>query len=462
MPRRAKRDPDRSGLGRVWLEQAAVAVSIRDVDGGDLMVNMQFERSFGGSTTAVLPADLAARLRDADRQVMAGGAAREFDAKLADGQGEKHLHCISFPLRDDDGTLFAVGSMFIEPGAAQSELNRLQAALASAAQTNEALRRALLEMEHIAATDRLTGTWNRRRFEDMAVIEMSRAERYAHPVSMMLIDLDHFKQVNDVHGHAVGDAVLQEFVRRVNRAIRKADTLARWGGEEFVVMAPNTRLAEAARLAEKLRARIAAAPFPGVQKQSASIGVAEYQRGEGIDSWLARTDRALYAAKSAGRNRVVADPLTTSLEQAVAHYSGSILQLVWREHYLSGHPVIDAQHRRLFDLANRLLDAISNGVDKETVFVIITALVDAVAEHFADEEAIQRAAGYPDVGHHADEHARLLAKATRFKQYVHKGTMLPTDLFQFLAYEVIAQHLLGADRHYYAYLTQVVVPATPQ
>ena len=169
---------------------------------------------------------------------------------------------------------------------------------------SQALQAANAELQRLATTDRLTGAWNRTHLEETLVAEMGRAERYRQPLSLLIFDIDHFKAINDTHGHLVGDEVLIELIRRVRAHLRAVDVLARWGGEEFVLLLPHCGSAEALRVAEKLRALVADPPFPLAGQVTASFGLAQWRPHEHLDTWLKRADDALYAAKAAGRNRV--------------------------------------------------------------------------------------------------------------------------------------------------------------
>jgi diguanylate cyclase (GGDEF)-like protein len=175
--------------------------------------------------------------------------------------------------------------------------------------------RRLAIVEHESITDPLMGIYNRRYLEPRLEDEVARALRYHTPLSVLLIDIDHFKRVNDVHGHPVGDQVLQGIARCVLQAVRESDIVARYGGEEIIVLAPNTPLNTARRLAERLRAMIEAASFAlpvsqtgaraGVLRVTASIGVASLgQQARDARTLIRRADEALYKAKEAGRNRV--------------------------------------------------------------------------------------------------------------------------------------------------------------
>ena len=162
-------------------------------------------------------------------------------------------------------------------------------------------RRELLDL---ANRDPLTRTLNRRKLGDVLEAETARAARYATPFSLALLDIDHFKHINDSHGHDAGDAVLVELARRLTASLRQVDRLARFGGEEFVVAAPGIDLAGAAELAERLRRAVADEPFVGVGRVTASFGLAAWRPGDSPEDLLKRADEALYRAKDGGRNRV--------------------------------------------------------------------------------------------------------------------------------------------------------------
>jgi diguanylate cyclase (GGDEF)-like protein len=153
-----------------------------------------------------------------------------------------------------------------------------------------------------ARIDALTGLANRRALEEILAAEISRAQRFAHQLAVVLLDLDRFKEINDSFGHAAGDVMLRAVSRLLTSLARQGDTVARWGGEEFVVVLPETDLAGAQRFAERLRRTIEAHSV-GDMKTSASCGVATMLPDDSVEELLGAADQALYQAKSNGRNR---------------------------------------------------------------------------------------------------------------------------------------------------------------
>ncbi|WP_018872676.1 PAS domain-containing protein [Thioalkalivibrio sp. ALJ16] len=163
-------------------------------------------------------------------------------------------------------------------------------------------------LEHQAFYDPLTDAANRGHFEAVLEQEAQRAQRYQQPCSLVMLDLDHFKRINDTHGHDVGDEVLRRVVHASRERLRGTDVLGRWGGEEFMVLLPGTDAEAAARVAEDLRRQVAALDFERVGRVTISLGVAQCQRGEAIKDWIKRADDAMYAAKREGRNQVQPAP----------------------------------------------------------------------------------------------------------------------------------------------------------
>jgi len=307
------------------------------------------------------------------------------------------------------------------------------------------LRQEFHSMERLATRDPLTGVWNRRCFEDAIGGEMGRSQRHGHPLSLLMLDLDHFKDINDAAGHAAGDQVLRGVADGLRGALRTSDSITRWGGEEFLILMPNTGLASATILAERIREALATRPFEGIGRVTASLGLSEFIPPESLEAWVERTDQAMFRAKGEGRNRVAVDPRRRESPEP----SEGALQLVWKEDYRSGHPAIDAQHEHLFHRANQLLDAILTQRPKEDVADLVAQIFAVARQHFQDEEAILAAQGFPGLAHHAECHAAMIRRAQELSQAYLSGTLPVGDIFQFLAQEVVAGHLLKEDREFF-------------
>ena len=175
------------------------------------------------------------------------------------------------------------------------------------------LAQALEQIRQLATHDDLTGLLNRRAMLDRMQLEQHRSLRSGSPLLIAQLDIDHFKAVNDTHGHAAGDLVLQSFADTVRRNVRDTDVLARWGGEEFVLLLCDTPAADAVTLMERLRQAVQAMQVPVAQggqpiTVTVSIGLARHTPADPLAGTLERADRALYAAKAGGRNRVVPAP----------------------------------------------------------------------------------------------------------------------------------------------------------
>lgn len=161
------------------------------------------------------------------------------------------------------------------------------------------------QLQRLATTDALTGIYNRRYFDIQLREFVARAERYQEPLCLLMFDIDHFKRINDEHGHDVGDQILRQVVEIISTHKRQVDVFARWGGEEFVMLLPKTESDKGTTLAERLRQQIESHSFSDHIHLTISIGVAPHRPGDSIDTLIKRADEALYAAKTGGRNQVV-------------------------------------------------------------------------------------------------------------------------------------------------------------
>lgn len=177
------------------------------------------------------------------------------------------------------------------------------------------------ELEKQATTDSLTGIFNRGHFLKCAQIELDRAQRYNHALVLLMLDIDHFKQINDSYGHRVGDETLRQFSRLCQENLRSTDVFGRIGGEEFAILLPETDPKTAENVAQRLRQELSQLIIP-TEKNSVhftvSIGLALLRRNDDIDSLMQRADTALYQAKREGRNRVILSEITPLMSQKSA------------------------------------------------------------------------------------------------------------------------------------------------
>ena len=179
-------------------------------------------------------------------------------------------------------------------------------------QKNRQLEDMLTRVETLAVTDSLTGLFNRRRFETILSLEFKKASRYLAPLSCMMIDIDHFKTINDAYGHRIGDAILKETAQIILKSIREVDAAARWGGEEFIILIPNTSKENARTPAQRILNSVASNAFPelGNQRITVSIGIADIMDPliDTEDKLVNAADLAMYEAKRNGRNRIEIGP----------------------------------------------------------------------------------------------------------------------------------------------------------
>jgi diguanylate cyclase (GGDEF)-like protein len=170
-------------------------------------------------------------------------------------------------------------------------------------------------LARIATIDSLTGIFNRGHFMALLAREQQRADRYGTSFAFLMLDIDHFKRVNDTYGHPVGDEALKAMAEAASKFLRPTDTIGRFGGEEFVVLLPHTDEAGAVRAAERIRESVAQVVVPAAgpeMRLTVSVGATTYVRKTRLDQLLAGADRALYVAKAGGRNRVCVGPLAPS------------------------------------------------------------------------------------------------------------------------------------------------------
>ena len=308
----------------------------------------------------------------------------------------------------------------------------------------------------LATQDELTGLANRRNLNEVLAKEWARSIRSDQPLALAMIDIDHFKRYNDQYGHQAGDECLKRVARTIElNARRSGDLAARYGGEEFLLILPDADVSVAQRLAEDVRRSIETLNLPHVGSPTgrvtisvgiSALGNAAYNDAESL---LRAADQALYLAKDLGRNQVQVAEASRPREGTDGRAHVKLVQLIWRREYECGDPVIDAQHQALFSDANCLLSAVLQKRPGTEVEALVDALVASIAQHFQDEEAVLKNVNYPGAADHANLHRVLLEKSLQLSKHFRAGTLSIGGLFEFLAHEVVARHILQSDRSYF-------------
>ncbi len=204
-----------------------------------------------------------------------------------------------FPFRCKNKTLIwgIISSTPIYPDNLDEGILHIIVDITARKQAEEQLKLLNLQLENQATTDHLTGISNRRHISTLITHEINKANRYLQPFSIIMLDIDHFKQLNDTYGHNTGDQVLKKIASTIDQSCRQADTVARWGGEEFLILCPLTTLEEAKKLSELLRKRIENGSYDIDHSVTASFGVAAHERGQTLEIFIQTADQALYKAK---------------------------------------------------------------------------------------------------------------------------------------------------------------------
>ncbi len=273
------------------VNNSTTVIYIKDKEGKYILINKIYEELFkidrdaivGKTDHDVFPTELADAFRANDRKVLLAGEPVEFEEVAPHDDGLHTYISVKFPLYNTEGAAYAICGI-----------------------STDITERKTMEQEFVrlSTTDMLTGAYNRKKMEDLMAMELERVKRFGHSLSLILFDLDHFKNVNDTHGHAVGDLVLKGASDIVRAHMRKTNHFIRWGGEEFCVVAVETDLKGASYLAERIRSEMEAHRFETAGQVTASFGIAQLVEGEISEDLLKRADEALYRAKDNGRNRI--------------------------------------------------------------------------------------------------------------------------------------------------------------
>ncbi|MFT3849393.1 MAG: diguanylate cyclase [Propionivibrio sp.] len=305
-------------------------------------------------------------------------------------------------------------------------------------------------LQQLSVTDALTGFFNRTGLAASLQLDIDRAQRYRRPLSVVMLDLDHFKGVNDEFGHLVGDQVLVEFADLIRATVRQVDVVYRWGGEEFLIVCLETPPDQVRNLAERILECIREHRFSTQRQMTVSAGIANLVAGDTVPNLTRRADDALYQAKASGRDRICVAPDGLPVQTAAGGSGSGIVRLVWCPTYLCGDATIDRQHQDLFIHANALLAAMFSDTPLTDIAACVDRLIAEIVEHFKDEEAILAKAGFAGFERHALLHRQLVERAAELAGLFHSEKLGLGELFQFLASDVVARHMLVEDRKYFS------------
>lgn len=321
--------------------------------------------------------------------------------------------------------------------------------------------RKLLENELVkqATEDMLTGISNRRQFYDLAQRDISRGSRYSDPMVLLIIDIDHFKHINDTFGHSIGDEALKRMVAVCSSTLRSIDIFGRIGGEEFGLLLIKTDAGTGRQVADRLRRSVEQCILTtekGLVKFTISIGgVAFSDSLHSLEYRLKQADNALYEAKSSGRNRtVLIDDLALEEKQDKSLRSG-LVRLEWSRNYEFGNEKMDEQHQNLFNQANILIAAMMGSKENLVCRQYMESLIADVSEHFEEEEALIDSVSYPDADEHKKVHEKLLASALQMMTRHEQGNLEIAEVLDFLAVQVVSDHMLKDDREFYTFLKEM-------
>lgn len=307
------------------------------------------------------------------------------------------------------------------------------------------LNRKTRTMTDLAMLDPLTKQFNRHRLEMDMDEYLEVGQRKEMVASLLLIDLDYFKEINDKHGHDVGDRIIVMASQIISSSLRSDDQLYRWGGDEFLVLTPHTDVDGAARLAQRILEKFKNTNFPTIKTQTLSIGCAQHFPYEPKEAWFKRVDLALYKAKQLGRNRVESWNNSENLPS-------SMNKKRWEDLFESGHAVIDSQHKALLDLSNELYECLGSGNSTENVDSILDRVSEDLKSHFTYESALMKNMGFPLYDEHLEIHKQLVMDYDALRLQLKTGVLSLGGFFNFVSESLIEGHILKEDMKFFDYM----------
>lgn len=299
-----------------------------------------------------------------------------------------------------------------------------------------------IELSELALVDNLTNLSNRHYFDHDIEFLIATTNRNKSKLTMLMIDLDRFKLVNDTFGHLVGDNVLKQTAQILKNSVRATDRVYRWGGEEFIIITPETSNSQATLVAEKICQNFREAHFDDIGNITVSIGLASYDSDETNEDWIKRADLALYQAKQTGRDRWVA---WLDDEHLPSHFN----RFVWTIEFESGNPEVDTDHKLLADYVNQLHDLIVNQYPVDTIREHILFMNKHIQNHFSHEEAVLKKYKYSEYMEHRAIHHRILSEYEIIVKKAINGDISLGAIMSYLVEKVLLGHILNDDKKFF-------------
>jgi len=290
-------------------------------------------------------------------------------------------------------------------------------------------------------TDNLTKVFNRAYFEKVVIKKVMESDQKQEKTSLLMVDIDKFKNINDIYGHNIGDIVLIELGKVITNIVRKEDVLIRWGGEEFILVLFNTNLNCASLIAEKIRSMIEEHEFSEVKKISVSIGVAQKHIDDTIEDWIKKADNAMYKAKREGRNRV-----------EISYINLSPIKIDWSNVFECNNTQINDEHKELICMMNNLIEKFFSNYQEKIFITMYDKILDHTVSHFLNEENILEKSEYPHLDIHKKIHQEIVKEALEVRELLLSSEKGPSEVIEFLIGKVIVGHMISDDINYFKYL----------
>jgi len=301
-------------------------------------------------------------------------------------------------------------------------------------------------LSKIALKDSLTNLYNRHYLEQEIIRYFNIANTAQEPLSLIIFDLDNFKIVNDVFGHNYGDEVLKTVALTTLNQLRPTDIAVRWGGEEFLIICPNSDINSTNSLAETVRLAVKQAFSNQTAKVTISLGVTDFNQSDSLVTWLRRADYALGQAKKTGKNKTVVWPKEQPLPEAFT-------TVEWHDSWNSGNIEIDRQHRDIIKESNKLaLIALEQGDHERSIAQLEKILNDSI-EHFNFEEELLRDIGYSNYIEHRQEHQQLIPRFKNLVEEAKAGKITIKHCFDEIIGTFVIGHILQYDKLYFSSLS---------